>query len=227
MMITNRERILSKIKSNLGKEKDRAKIDIDILEARLKGSMPSLIPKRGIIQQDKLLEKFESSARGVASSVSIIDDLAEIPKEVKYYLTQNNIASKIVVLPNKELDSIDWNKYPTLEVTKKFPDEKDETVFVSSYVAIAETGTIVQLSSSENPITSHFLPDNSIVLVKASRIVAAAEDAFKVMRKEINSIPRTITLISGPSRTGDIALNIELGAHGPRKVHLLIWNDTK
>ena len=69
------------------------------------------------------------------------------------------------------------------------------------------------------------MPDNSIVLVKASRIISSSEDAFKLLRKEHKNIPRTVSLISGPSRTGDIALNIEMGAHGPRKVHLIVWND--
>ena len=161
----------------------------------------------------------------MASSVAVINSLSEIPAEVIDYLAKNNIASKIVVLPNEDIDFIEWNKHPTLEVVNKYADEKDETVLVSSFSAIVETGTVVQLSGPKNPITSHFLPDNSIVLVKASRIISSSEDAFKLLRKEHNNIPRTVSLISGPSRTGDIALNIEMGAHGPRKVHLIVWND--
>jgi len=38
-------------------------------------------------------------------------------------------------------------------------------------------------------------------------------------------LPRAVSLISGPSRTGDIALKIELGAHGPRRVHIVIVDE--
>ena len=224
-MTESRERILNKIKSNIRKKNDLTETDINILEGRIKGSEPNLIPKRGVIKKDALLETFINRAKEVASSVAVINSLSEIPAEVIDYLAKNNIASKIVVLPNEDIDFIEWNKHPTLEVVNKYADEKDETVLVSSFSAIAETGTVVQLSGPKNPITSHFLPDNSIVLVKASRIISSSEDAFKLLRKEHKNIPRTVSLISGPSRTGDIALNIEMGAHGPRKVHLIVWND--
>jgi len=224
-MTESRERILNKIKSNIRKKNDLTETDINILEGRIKGSEPNLIPKRGVIKKDALLETFINRAKEVASSVAVINSLSEIPAEVIDYLAKNNIASKIVVLPNEDIDFVEWNKHPTLEVVNKYADEKDETVLVSSFSAIAETGTVVQLSGPKNPITSHFLPDNSIVLVKASRIISSSEDAFKLLRKEHKNIPRTVSLISGPSRTGDIALNIEMGAHGPRKVHLIVWND--
>ena len=225
MMTESRERILNKIKSNIGRENNLTETEISILEDRLKGSEPNLIPKRGVIKKDALLKTFINRAKEVASSIAVIDSLSEIPAEVIDYLAKNNIASKIVVLPNEDIDFIDWHEHPTLEVVNKYADEKDETVLVSSFSAIAETGTVVQLSGPQNPITSHFLPDNSIVLIKASRIKASSEDAFKLIRKELKNIPRTVSLISGPSRTGDIALKIEMGAHGPRKVHLIIWND--
>lgn len=38
-------------------------------------------------------------------------------------------------------------------------------------------------------------------------------------------MPRNMNLITGPSRTGDIALKIELGAHGPRSLHILLIED--
>jgi hypothetical protein len=35
-------------------------------------------------------------------------------------------------------------------------------------------------------------------------------------------MPRTVNLITGPSRTGDIEQTIELGAHGPRRLHIIL-----
>ncbi len=38
-------------------------------------------------------------------------------------------------------------------------------------------------------------------------------------------MPRTINLITGPSRTGDIEQKIQLGAHGPRRLHIVLVDD--
>ena len=35
-------------------------------------------------------------------------------------------------------------------------------------------------------------------------------------------LPRTVNLVTGPSRTGDIALTIVRGAHGPRRLHVVL-----
>jgi L-lactate dehydrogenase complex protein LldG len=35
-------------------------------------------------------------------------------------------------------------------------------------------------------------------------------------------MPRTVNTITGPSRTGDIEQMIELGAHGPRRMHIVV-----
>jgi L-lactate dehydrogenase complex protein LldG len=35
-------------------------------------------------------------------------------------------------------------------------------------------------------------------------------------------VPRALHINTGPSRTGDIEQTIEIGAHGPRRMHVLI-----
>jgi L-lactate dehydrogenase complex protein LldG len=41
------------------------------------------------------------------------------------------------------------------------------------------------------------------------------------------SMPRTVNFITGPSRTGDIEQKILMGAHGPRRLHIVIVEDEK
>jgi L-lactate dehydrogenase complex protein LldG len=38
-------------------------------------------------------------------------------------------------------------------------------------------------------------------------------------------MPRAVNMITGPSRTGDIEQTILLGAHGPRRLHVLLIDD--
>ena len=41
------------------------------------------------------------------------------------------------------------------------------------------------------------------------------------------NLPRTLNLISGPSRTADIEQTLIMGAHGPRRLHILIVDDAE
>jgi L-lactate dehydrogenase complex protein LldG len=38
-------------------------------------------------------------------------------------------------------------------------------------------------------------------------------------------LPRTINWITGPSRSGDIEQTILIGAHGPRRLHIIVVGD--
>jgi L-lactate dehydrogenase complex protein LldG len=58
-------------------------------------------------------------------------------------------------------------------------------------------------------------------VLHADRIAASYEDAFDRIR-ESGPLPRNIMLVTGPSRSADIEQTLELGAHGPRRLHILI-----
>ena len=91
-----------------------------------------------------------------------------------------------------------------------------------SFAAIAETGTLVLLSGAHSPTTLNFLPDVHIVIVRRQQIVTHIEDVWRRTRSELEEMPRTVNLITGPSRTADIEQTIQLGAHGPRSLHVIV-----
>jgi L-lactate dehydrogenase complex protein LldG len=70
----------------------------------------------------------------------------------------------------------------------------------------------------------NFLPECHTVLVAASDIVGSYEEAWDRIRALSGdaTLPRSVNLISGPSRTADIEQTIVRGAHGPRRLHVLI-----
>ena len=57
---------------------------------------------------------------------------------------------------------------------------------------------------------------------RKSRIVPRLEDAWAMLRKERATMPRTVNLICGPSKTGDVELVILEGAYGPRRLHVVV-----
>jgi L-lactate dehydrogenase complex protein LldG len=95
------------------------------------------------------------------------------------------------------------------------------------FAGIAETGTLMMVSGPETPSTMNFLPDTEIVVVRDGQIVAGYEDAWDRLRarqkeRGEEGLPRTVNFVTGPSRTGDIEQRLVLGAHGPRRLHLVL-----
>jgi L-lactate dehydrogenase complex protein LldG len=50
------------------------------------------------------------------------------------------------------------------------------------------------------------------------------EEAWRILRGRFpgETLPRTVNFVTGPSRSADIGLKLELGAHGPRRLHILV-----
>jgi L-lactate dehydrogenase complex protein LldG len=80
------------------------------------------------------------------------------------------------------------------------------------------------ISGADTPTTLNFLPDTHIVLARADQVVAVYEDGYDRLRADraLGTLPRVINFITGPSRTADIEQHIELGAHGPRRLHIVL-----
>jgi L-lactate dehydrogenase complex protein LldG len=98
----------------------------------------------------------------------------------------------------------------------------DAVCLTQGFAGIAETGTLMLPSGPARPTSNNLLPDIAMVLIEASRIVASYEDAFDLLRTELGAMPRNVMLVTGPSRSADIEQTLELGAHGPRRLHVLI-----
>jgi L-lactate utilization protein LutC len=90
---------------------------------------------------------------------------------------------------------------------------------------VAESGGVVTLSGPDTPSTLNFVPENHIVVVHASQVLRHLEDVWTLWRDSGRPMPRTLNIISGPSRTADIEQTIQLGAHGPRRLHILLLRD--
>ena len=106
------------------------------------------------------------------------------------------------------------------------PSEGDDLNAVSAaFAAVAETGTLALVSGPDNPTTLNFLPDNHFVVVFADDVVGDSESVFARLRKPPMAparLPRTVNFITGPSRSADIEQTLLLGAHGPRRLHIVV-----
>ena len=85
-------------------------------------------------------------------------------------------------------------------------------------------GTMVFVSGPEHPTTLNLLPDNHVVVVRKSQVVGTYEQMMERLRARYGeaAMPRTVNTVTGPSRTGDIEQTMQLGAHGPRRMHIVL-----
>jgi len=87
---------------------------------------------------------------------------------------------------------------------------------------IAETGSIVQASRPGQPRSLSLLPPCYIAIADRSQLYADLFDWFDTF--PVGDLPASISLITGPSKTGDIELKLVTGVHGPGEVHVILMN---
>lgn len=85
---------------------------------------------------------------------------------------------------------------------------------------IARTGSVVFRSTSAGGRRLSVLPPVHIVVAAAGRLVPSLEQALNALRPEESWSQASI--ITGPSRTADIQKNLVLGAHGPKRLVVII-----
>src|SRR6185437_7463515 len=84
----------------------------------------------------------------------------------------------------------------------------------SADYALADTGTLVMLSSPQEARMISLLPPAHVALVPRSRILASLDELFTLL-PDPAAVTSSMVLITGPSRTGDIEQILVRGVHGP------------
>lgn len=152
---------------------------------------------------------------------------ADVPGEVTAYLTRNNLPATVAMAPSPLLEGYDWSSQKMLSIRRGRGEGSDQVSVTGAFAGIAETGTVVMASGPDHPVSLNLLPDTHVVVLREADIVGGYEDVWERLRARYgkNRMPRTVNTITGPSRTGDIEQAMELGAHGPRRMHILVVRD--
>ena len=194
------------------------------VEDRLRDHPRGVVPKRGQLGAAERIALFVSKVEAVSGTTQRIASGDELPAAVAQYLRSHNLPLAIKRGADPALAAAPWEREPALTVTVG-PSEGSDLVAIShAFGAAAETGTLVLLSGADNPTTLNFLPDNHIVVIAAETIDGDYESVLARMRDRFGAerLPRAINLITGPSRSADIEQTLILGAHGPRRLHVVL-----
>jgi len=193
-----------------------------IVEDRLDHAPKGVIPQRGQGEAAQRRETFKAEALRAQATLSEIASFDALPGEVAAYLRQHNLANKVRCGADERITRLDWREAELLPQASV--DPADTTSLSVAFSAIAETGTLALVAGRDNPTHLNFLPDHHIIVVPASEIVSDYERFLRKLRTVYGKglMPRVVNYITGPSRSADIAHTLLLGAHGPRRLHIII-----
>jgi L-lactate dehydrogenase complex protein LldG len=195
------------------------------LRARVAAHRRNLIPARATtLDHAGQIDLFVAMAEEVQATVTRVPSAEAVPEAVARYLAAENLPAELVVAPDPGLNDLPWATRPLLRIRRGRAEPDDTVSLTPCFAAVAETGTLMLLSGPETPTTLNFLPDTHIAVVRADQVVATYEDGWDRLRAD-RALPRAVNFITGPSRTGDIEQRIVLGAHGPRRLHIVVVED--
>ena len=211
-----RDNILARIRRQTGKPGETTEAELaevrDHIARHQRGPLPS------IATHDPTTHFIKECAR-LTTTTAILDDPADVPREVARYLAVLSLVPRCVGWP--EFAALDWQA-AGIVYDDRAANADDLVGLTGCFCAIGETGTLLLLGAPTTPKATALLPETHICVVKKSRIVPTMEDAFSLMRIEFGEPPRATFFVSGPSRTADIEQTIVIGAHGPYRVHVIL-----
>jgi L-lactate dehydrogenase complex protein LldG len=167
-----------------------------------------------------MLTHFIAKAKASVAEVHQIAGAANAPETILSVLAAAGIHPQLHIEPHSPLNALPWHRAPGLTLLGDAPSGSDNAFSAADY-GIAETGTLVFFSGAQSASSWHFRPGRDFVLLPRSRILPRFEDVVALIAAN-GPMPATVNLVTGPSRTADIEQTIELGAHGPRAIHILI-----
>ena len=161
-----------------------------------------------------LVTQFAECARAIHAEVRVLDSENDVAAAVADLLRAKNMAASIHAVSGMALPDLGG-----IEISSARPGPDDAAVTRAPF-ATAETGTLAYPARDGAPASWHFRPGFEIAILRSSDILPHMENV--IARVKANRLPHTINFISGPSRTGDIEQTLELGAHGPKALAILI-----
>ena len=218
-----RDAILGKVRSALKVSSDDS-VRAAAVRERLDGAPRGIVPARGQLGAADRVALFCQMAEKVAATVHHAGTADDVPKIIVDLLRSKNLPPSVRMGEDARLKAMPWAESKSLEIKAGRAVHEDEVGVSHAFAGIAETGTVALLSGPDNPTTVNFLPEHHIVVVDARDVAGDLETVLSDVRSKFGKgqMPRTLNLITGPSRSGDIEQTLLLGAHGPRAVHVVV-----
>jgi L-lactate dehydrogenase complex protein LldG len=176
-------------------------------------------------QADTLAEHFRQALEAVGGRCPVVRDEAEAAQAVQLIIEQKE-ARRIAVsdspLVQRVIERVESNAVLLKNASASALFDCDVGVTGAQW-AVAETGTLVLESDQERHRLSSLVPPAHIAIIEADQIRQTLGEVLQAINdKGPDGLSRTITFVTGPSRTSDIELTLAIGVHGPAEIYVII-----
>ena len=211
--MTARDRILDRVRRATGGG-DRVAVAVRLGHQQ---AQPAPIPAEAQAEGEDRISQFIEKAVAVDATVSRLASLDDLPAALAEELRNRNLPAAIRTGTDPAFER-DWG---TVERTTGPGRLVEPATLSRAHLAMAESGTLILASGAQNPVTLTFLGETHFVVVAADDIKAGFEDMWAEWRNRALD-PRTVNMVTGPSRSADIGQTLQLGAHGPVALHVFV-----
>lgn len=179
------------------------------------------IPARAMVSGEERVALFMARAQEVQATVDRLDSLHEVPGSVARFFEETGLAQTIAV-HGHDLRALNWT---AVGLDAGADDSGDRPALLTALAGVAETGALCLTADEEAPLEAAFLPETVLVVLRERDLVGPMEDLWESVGERCGHMPPSLVLVAGPSRSADIQQTVELGAHGPRRLHVLLVRD--
>ena len=214
--ISSREVIIASIRNSLAASRP---FDAEH-QKHHRPSAPPAMSAVPVLAREALAENFRSSLTLVGADCRIVRSKQEAAYELRAViegLSATRIASSDSPLVAELLLNVSG---PEISRNASPAELFDYDVGITSAQwGIAETGTLVLESECEHYRLTSLVPPVHVCVLNAADIRQTLGEVLELISKDLS---RTVTFITGASRTSDIELTLAIGVHGPKALHVIV-----
>lgn len=177
------------------------------------------------VGKDQLIENFGTSIRALGVDCRIVLSREAAAGELHNIIRANS--ARRIAVSRSELVAELFGDRTGLEVLSSTPIPElflCDIGVTSAQWGIAETGTLVLESEREDHRLTSLVPPVHVCVLEGRHIRQTLAEILDVVSKDLS---RTVTFITGASRTSDIELTLAIGVHGPKKLYVIVLDEQK
>lgn len=171
--------------------------------------------------KETLIENFRQNLEFVGGNFSLVTSEAAAADALAAILAAKN-AQRIAFSDSPLVKKIGALLKTAAELIENAPADvlfETDLGVTGAQWAIAETGTLVLEAESERHRLTSLVPPVHVCIVEARNIRQSLGEILEILQSRLS---RTITFVTGASRTSDIELTLAIGVHGPGELHVIV-----
>jgi len=163
---------------------------------------------------NNLLDDFINKLEALKGKTYLIKNRVDLKSTLNSIIQSENVQSLYCQI--EEVSSLISEKINITSV----PNE-DISITGCDFL-VSNSGSVVVSSLSGPSRLAYVLPRIQVIIAKKEQLYSGLDEALDRMLQKYKKMPSWYSVITGPSRTADIEKTLVLGAHGPKKLIVII-----